>query len=404
MKPLTKLVVFVLLMALVSTPVLAQGRVIDGDIRKAVGDVEVPAGTTVNGSVIVNMGDLRVFGVVKGDVTANMGRVTVDGTVGGDVEADMGGVTVSGDVAGNVRTHMGEVIVRGKVRGNVDTDVGTVSILGSVLGDVTAEADRIQISGRVEGNVHLAQGIVELGPESVVGGRVLVERGMVRTAPGAKVGSVEVLEELSEGEVERLLEGQGTLRLFAGLDTVFDFIPGFDGRHRGMGFMGHHMGGYWYGGTTASILGIIVLFALNVLVFTLFPEHVRTVRAAIEEKTGAVVLWGVLVAILAVPLAGFLAFTVIGIPLIWLGVVVFGVAWLLGNAALTWLVGHRVSDAASARVENPLGQIALGVALLGILGLVPWVGFLVGLGVFVLAVGASLSTRFGTLRPGSEDE
>jgi len=170
--------------------------------------------------------------------------------------------------------------------------------------------------------------------------------------------------------------------------------------------MDHHMGGYWYGGTTASILGIIVVFALNVLVFTLFPEHVRTVRAAIEEKTGAVVLWGGLVAILAVPLAGFLTFTVIGIPLIWVGVLVFGVAWLLGYAALTWLVGRRVSDAASARVENPLGQIALGVALLGILGLVPLVGLLVGLVAFVLAVGASLTTRFGTLRsaPEGQDE
>ncbi len=235
MKPIATGLTFILLMALVVIPVFAQGKVIDGDIRKTAGDVEVPAGTTVKGSVVVNMGDVRVFGVVNGDVTANMGRVTVYGSVRGDVEADMGEVSILGDVAGDVRTHMGEVIIKGKVGGKVDAGVGTVSILGSVLGDVTAEADRIQISGRVEGNVYLVQGIVELGPEAVVRGRVLVERGMVRTAPGAEVGSVEVLEELSEREVEGILEGRGAVRLFAGMDTLFDFIPGFDGRHRGMG-------------------------------------------------------------------------------------------------------------------------------------------------------------------------
>lgn len=399
--------------------------VIDGDINKAAGSLEIPFGRTVNGNVTVNMGEVEILGTVNGNVDSNMGQITVHGEVNGNVEANMGQVlilgSVSGDVAarmgevivdgavgGNVKAELGEVKIRGTVAGNVDVGLGELRIPGEVLGNVTSQGKSLIITGRVGGNVDLYRGIVELGPESEIGGRVHVERGMARISEGAHAGAVDVDEELAEAEIDRVFgsrgyrfrgldgfEGAGDIleNVFESIGRAFSNIKLLPGGWRGS-FPGISFG--WSGHVARGLLNMVVIFALAALTFSLFPRHVQSTGRIIFDQPGTVIGWGLLALVLAVPLLVLLAITIIGIPLIFVEILALALAGILGYTALSGIVGEKIIGAASPGTANSLGAIALGVLVLGAISMVPWLGSLFSLLLFVLAVGASLATRFGT--------
>ena len=415
-----KWVLFILLTVLLLTGTAAgQGTVINEDIIKTAGSLEITRNTTVNGDITVNMGEIEIDGVVNGDVvsnmgkvsvygdvngnvTANMGEVIVPGRVSGTVNARMGSVSVDGDVGGNLKAGLGSVRIRGTVAGDVELELGELQISGHVLGNVRSQGKVIRITGQVDGDVIMPQGIVELGSDAVVGGRVFVEQGLVQASPGAQVGSIEVDEELSRREVDDMFSGGYNFR---GIDDLINILPFTDGeffRNFEFNFRGHRMFPFytpftgWPGRVASRILGMVVIFALAALTYTLFPRNTNNIMRAIDQKTGPAILWGVLAVILAVPIAILLAVTIIGIPLILVEFLLLAVAWIMGYTGVSLWLGGRVLKSSSAEAANPLGKLGLGVLLLGIIGIIPVLGGLVGIGVSMLAVGAALSTRFGT--------
>ncbi|UNC90811.1 polymer-forming cytoskeletal protein [Candidatus Contubernalis alkaliaceticus] len=417
-----KWILLILLTVLLLTgTVFGQGTVINEDINKAAGSLEIPRNTTVNGNVTVNMGEIEIEGIINGDVvsnmgtvsvygdvngnvTANMGEVVVPGRVSGNVNASMGSVSVDGDVGGNLKAGLGAIKIRGTIGGDVNLDLGDLQIMGHVLGNVTSQGKMICITGQVDGDVTMPRGIVELGPDAVVGGSVLVEQGLVQADAGARVGSIVVDEELSRREVDDMFSRGYN---FKGIDHLINILPFTDGEffrnfdftirpgnHRMFPFYTPFTG--WSGRAASRVLGMVVIFALAALVHTLFPRNTNNIMRAVEQKTGSAILWGVLAVILAAPLAILLAITVIGIPLILVELLLLAIAWIMGYTGVTLWLGSRVLKPSSTEEANPLGKIALGVLLLGIIGFIPILGGLVGIGAFMLAVGTALSTRFGT--------
>lgn len=408
-------------------------NVSEGDINKAAGNLEIPTGQTVNGNVTVNMGEIEIRGTVNGDVESAMGQVAVPGEVNGDVEANMGEVTVTGSVSGNVTVRMGEVIVEGAVGGNVFADLGAVWIRGTVAGDVdsglgelhipgevlgnvSSRGKNVIITGKVKGDIVLDRGILELGPESEVGGKIYVKQGMAKVDKGARAGSVEVGEELSEAEIDRLFKSKGYR--FHGLEDFADVGGILEEAFGGIGRAFSNIrllpparwttpwtaGFGWSGHVYRGLLNMVALFALSALTFSLFPHRVHNAGEAVYTRMGAVIGWGLLSLVLAAPLALLLVLTIVGIPLILVEILALAVAGILGYTAISRLVGEKIAAAASAKAVSPLGAIALGVFILGAVSMIPLAGFLITLAAFILAVGAALATRFGSpvLSPAAE--
>ncbi len=404
---------------------------INEDINKAVGNLIIPRGTTVNGDVTLNLGELSVLGVINGNVSSNMGQVTIDGDVDGNVDTNMGQVIINGNISKDVRARMGEVIVDGSVGGSLGSDMGVIwvngavggdivsgvgdlHISGVVAGDVNSKAGNLYINGIVEGDVTLDQGVVELGPEAYVTGEVHVGRGTINKADTASAGSIEVGEVVSGEEVENgagdngyyfdgLERGLGegiAERVVYTVNSVLrnvDFMPHV-ARERTWPFFPFFFMGI-EGSFARGVINMLIMFALAALTHTLFPRQVKAAGEAVAEKTGPVIGWGILAAILAVPLMILLALTIIGIPLILVEIIFLAAAAILGYTGIVNLVGSKVIGPASSARVNPLGAIALGVLLVGLVSMVPLLGSLVSFAVFVLAVGAALVTRFGAAQP-----
>lgn len=404
-------------------------EIIDENINKVAGDLEIPAGTAVNGNVNLNLGELSVYGTVNGTVNNNMGEVKIIGNVNGDVEANLGQVVVDGNVSGDVKARMGEILINGSVGGNIDASLGAtrvdgsvggnvqsgfgdLTINGNIDGDVHSKGGNIYIGGAVQGDVYLERGIVELGPGAAVVGTVTVERGLVKKDDTATAGSIEIGEEVSASELRE--DGRENGYHFRGLErnlgeriadgvisTVNNvlgrfgiFIPGLAGRPEVSvsPFM------RFYGSIARGILNMLILFALAALTYALFPRQVKIAGDAISEKTGPVLGWGILATLLAVPLMILLAITIIGIPLILVEIIVLAAAALLGYAGIADLLGRKIITTASSSTSGSIGTIALGVLIIGLVAMIPVLGSIVSLAVFIISLGAALATRFGTVQ------
>jgi len=77
---------------------------------------------------------------------------------------------------------------------------------------------------------------------------------------------------------------------------------------------------------------------------------------------------------------------------------VLALAALLGYTGIALLVGEKVVATASSRTVNPLGAIAIGVLILGLVAMIPFFGWLVSIAIYVLALGAAFTTRFGSAK------
>lgn len=318
-----------------------------GKVR--VGDlVEVPAGETVAGDLYVFAGNVTVAGDVEGDLIAFGGQIDISGVVTGDVWSSGGTVTISGEVAGDVRVAAGQVTVSADVGEDVVLGGGQTRMTGSVGNDLIFAAGQATVSGDVAGDV-----LARVGTYSLTG----------------EVGGVQDIE-VDEG-IETTTEARGPV-----LDGVFRFIS---------------------------------LMLFGALLYWLMRKPFADAVARIDTVPARVLGWGAifLVGIVAVPLlailAGVLLAIVFGIAGLgtWVGLFLFAMLTILVVyafavfLALAFVAPTTIGRWVGSRVlpgdQQWLVVLAVGVAILVVLGLIPVVGALVGLAVAIMGTGAWLA-------------
>ena len=151
-------------------------------------------------------------------------------------------------------------------------------------------------------------------------------------------------------------------------------------------------------GLAHSILTALALAALGALVVVFLPSQARRVSETAQKSALPSLGVGCLTVVVSLPLFVLLLVLVITIPAAILLPFAMTLAWLFGWIALGWLIGDKVLQAVQAResLRVPMVAVALGVLLLALLGAVPLIGWLIGLGVGLIGLGAVILTRFGT--------
>ncbi len=241
------------------------------------------------------------------------------------------------------------------VCGNLTSFWGDVTILGEVRGDVVVIGGNVDIEGRVEGNVTLYGGRLISHPGAYVDGDIHVCGGQpVQNAPlklhGSFVGCPSGIVDMLESD--------------AGIQFHF-----------------------WY---------IVTWVVLGMLLTTLLPEHVMMVRTTVKNKLRRSLALGLLSILLAPAILIVLLALIIPIPLAILVVVGLLAAWALGMVAISWIIGDAILQRIAPHLDTHLMQVCVGLIVLSLLGSLPYVGWLVNIGVGVLGIGAVFLSRFGT--------
>jgi cytoskeletal protein CcmA (bactofilin family) len=356
----TKLLTVLLVLAVVVGAVPGVAAAQAGGAERFGGLVEVAEGETVAGDLSAVGGTVLIAGTVTGDVESTGGTVVVasTGAIDGDLTAIGGSVVVEGAVGGDVAASGGSVLVREGA---------------SVGGTLEAAAGSVRMDGEVAGDARLAGETVTVGPTAAVGGDLLYDAETFTASPDASVAGVTRAE---DGIVS--VEPEATAPA----------LP------RGVGVV--------YG-----LLANLLLGAALVLVVPRFTDAVAAVGTRDSLRSGGVGL----LAFVGVPVVLVLvALTIVGIPLSLAGLVAFTlllwVAFVYGGLVVgTWLLSLLGR-------EGRWLALLVGVAVISLVGVVPFVGgvvrflvLLVGLGAFVLtARGARGDEEGGFVFGTGEDE
>ena len=309
----------------------------------------------VNGDLIAVGGNLLVGGDVTGDLALAGGSVTVTGTIGDDARLTGGNVAFSGSVGDDLMIGGGQVsMLSGAViGGDVRIAGGRVVIDGTVEGSVTIGAGEVVVNGVIAGDVQVYAGTVTVGPNARIGGQLVYEAEQEATIDeGATITGGVAFNELS------VSRGEGAWAYFGGVGVLF---------------------------VLGMLLVGVLLFGKGVHSFT-----ENTARRAASSSWWKYLLLG-LVMLIVIPFAAALLFaTILGAPL--------GALALLGYIALiivSWFYAAIILGSVIGRMTKRFGNggvtwasLILGAFVYVLLGLIPFLGQLIQLGFFLMALGA----------------
>ncbi len=323
-------------------------------------------------------------------------EVIIDGTVSGDLYAAGGTVEVNGTVKGDVLAAGAQVIINGTVSEDVRVAGGWLRIEGTVHGNCTAAGGTITLgkSGNVEANLLVAGGKVRLSGRA--GHQVLIAADELTVAGVVEEDLRFYGEEISvyEGaEVKRdlnvFVRDSSQVNIAAG--TVKGLVT-----TQLMEDEGASVGPFRIVGRTFYAFMLIATALVTVL---LFPGHVRSAGSLMYHHTGRTILWGV-IGFIVVPFASILAMiTIIGLPLGLFLLVLYAWFIFLSQLSLPVLFWELIGGEDDARGWKLFWPVAVGVVILMIAMVVPYVRFLffvsgtiLGMGVLMIHIGRSLQS------------
>ena len=239
-----------------------------------------------------------------------------------------GELRIEGTVLEDVQMVAGEIRIPGRVEERVELMAGEVRVSGYVgPGGVDVKFGEVRVSGVVEGPVTVEFGEVRLVEGGVINGRVDVKTGDFR------VSSDTVNEVVREVAREGARQGARGVAVFVGLMTLI--------------------------GLAVTILIIAILFRSSIQKGVILME---------KENLAWDLLWGALAVLLFVPVFVMLCVTIIGIPVAFLLLFLYPVAWLFGLILLAnylgdWILISVIKGESNFLVGTVFGIIVLGVSL-----------------------------------------
>jgi hypothetical protein len=312
-------------------------------------------------------------------------------------------VVVSNEVAGDVAAAGAEIAIRAPVSGYVMGAGRAVTLHGRVGNDVWAAGETVSLDSAIGNNAMVAGRTVRLGRNSVIGhdarlaGNVVtaegrIERNLDIGAGTARIGAdVGGTVHASANEVSVL---PGAV-IHGDLIVHADQPPDISPQAQVLGEVRYEeteaFEWSWAGRWLYAFLALLVL-AMTVVAYA--PDRSARVATALRARTGASVLYGLLVLVLLPIAIAALAVTLIGIPL-----AIVLLAFYIAILALSGVfVSYRVGDWLMTRLHRMQVSIwtrmLLGVLLVSLGISLPAIGIVLTAVVVILGSGAFVVERW----------
>lgn len=285
----------------------------------------------------------------------------------------------------------GDVILFGEsiVVGPGEEVDGTLAVIGGnlevrsggrVRGDVVSLGGSAIVDGQIDGSLIVVGGALDLGSSAVVDEDLFTFGGRVSRADGATIRGERV-----EG-FRWDLPSRGTWPVLPDLprtgqpwrwggDVVFDAFRNL----------------------VQVVFNTLALMALGVVLVLLLPKQIAQVGQTVSEAPLPSVGVGLLTLVVLLILVPLLVIICIGIPVAILVLLAAAAAGVFGWIAVGVVVGQRVLEALKVGEYQPLLEVIVGIPVVRLLSAVPCLGWLLGLAVTCVGLGAVALTRFGTM-------
>jgi hypothetical protein len=354
--------ILMLMAVFAAAPVLAfDGRTGDS--------VTVTQDEMIDGDLYVIGRSITIDGTVNGDIFGIGQTITINGTVNGGVTLVGETLTVNGQVASgarlagetiNVNSSIGRDIAAAAETLNVGSTaeiaddlvfaVATAYINGHINGNVKGRGGEITITNGVGGNVDLAVDKLTItSAVNIKGDLVYTSENEAIIQSGAQLGG-----STTHNVPERPTE-----------PSPFSVIQG-------------------------KLLGFLMILVIGIIVILLATERVSAIADSIRNKPWPSLGWGALV-LFVTPIAALIVIcTIIGLPLGLIALALYGIAIYLSQIPVGFLIGRLILKR-NGEIESRglmIGALALGLVILLVLRLIPYIGFLIGLFTIMFGLGS----------------
>ncbi|MBZ5536461.1 MAG: hypothetical protein LAO31_10935 [Acidobacteriia bacterium] len=261
----------------------------------------------------------------------------------------------------------------------VESDVISVGhsifIDGEAKQSVTALGGSVTVNGKVGGDVASMGGDVWLGPEAVVEGDLIVLGGKLYHDPRARVAGKTLATTYFQDELRRTFS-----------------------QHQNSVLAQH----FERNALLWRMARILAWFIIAVLVILFIPVQTAFAMDRFERDFAKISVIGLLALIVFIGLLALFSLMikiVIGIPLVFLLILLLFSMWAFGAVTFYLTIG-RVFVRWLLKRPLPLALYALlGLILWSLLSFIPVVNWFIPYLVFIFALGISLATKFGTGKP-----
>jgi hypothetical protein len=212
----------------------------------------------------------------------------------------------------------------------------------------------LKVDGEIDKSAVAIGGSVILGPKAVVGGDVVSIGGSVRRDEKARVKG-----------------------------KIFEMR-----RPRACPFTGlFNQGGFFKMFWILKLITFIGFLGLAILAVSIIPRQIGLVSAAIETRLFDSVLWGIIAGVLLVPVALLLMVSIVGILLIPFEALAFLAAAITGYISVSQYVGKKITIAFNKPGQSIVWETLIGISILFIVGLVPFIGWMIKICVLIVGIG-----------------
>ncbi len=360
--------------------------IVKGDLIAAGNIIEIGPTGVVEGDLVALANNIEISptGIIQGDMWAAATSILINGTILDDLRVGGSGIELSGIVADDA------FLAAGGGPADIPAGMGPQStpsglrVTGEIGGDAFVVAGGADISGAIGGDLRAGLGTLHLS--GAIGGDADIQAGEISAGDSARIG----------GELKYSAPEQ--LQFPAGFARDIQYEAPAEDQAAGGTIVGAIFG--WIFRTVAIGIGVAIL---GWLLLRFRPNILVRPAAAIRSNPVGTGLYGLLAAALLIfiPVASgiLVAFT-------WAfwgvlpGIAVF--VFLVASSAVIWflsplLTGVWLGEKIGERLggdRSPLLLLLMGALLIVVLGRIPFLGWLVYLLSFVLALGGLL--RSGT--------
>lgn len=340
----------------------------------------VPAGETVNDTLVVFAESVNVDGTVNGDLIAIARDITIRGTVKGNVISFGQHVTTEGTVEGSIFGVGQNVLTRGQVAHNVygfgqdvSIDNGArvtgnalliaseANVDGMIGQDLWAFGNRTNVRGNISRNVAAYANDVIVSAPTVIGGDLTAhvnDNRRVRVETGAMIGG----------------------------KTDIQVRPPAPSRYATFSFY------------IRQILWLAAAFIFGLIVFWFFPS---LTRVNLDSARTLLVAAGIgFLGIVATPVVAIIiACTIIGLPIGLVTLALWGVGLYLAKIVLAGFLGRSLLAGQGEQQPAPALMLLIGLVLVLVAVNLPYVGALVNILLTMFGFGALLLMVYQSRRP-----
>lgn len=340
------------------------------EVRRAQ-SISVPAGETVHNDLIATGGSVRIEGTVEGDVIAFTRDLAVTGHVTGDVIAFAEEAVIDGIVDGNVRVFSRGAVLQGTVGKNVSAFGRSVDLISkaNIGGGMIVLAGEMDLDGKIQRDLLGLVGRSNL--DGLIGGQAWVHGGSLMVESTAEIRGPATFE----GPQQPVIEAGAKLASPIRTEITQDVRRTRRSTARV---------------AIRAIVSYGAALAVGILLLVIFPGFF----SATLHEAGKI---GLPIGIGALALITGAFLLVLGILLLIVGIGA-GVAGVMAYAPIlyvaqvfvgTWL-GNKVMGQPPAVTSAVVGRMAVGLLILRVAGLIPFLGGLVWLAVLLWGTGAVL--------------